>query len=396
MLYERRYVIMKRVLHVIPGYGGGIASFVGNLVAGINKEKLEMDVCGFNEYPYDYIQKFSEKNGKTYTLDNIRAGNIIKASRTYYNLVKNGKYDAVHIHFTDYRALYFSFFSRLAGTHRVIVHAHIANSENKNQILENIKQMFCRKITLLSATQLASCSKIASNFRFGCSKVEHNQVMHIPNSVNKEKYDYDIDNDKKYLLRRELGIDDDEIVIGHVGYFGYQKNHAFMLDIINALKKKNIKFKWIFIGDGEYFEKIKESAQEKSISDKILFLGRRDDVNTLFQIMDVSVLPSHFEGLPTVAIESQAAGTPIVVANTVSDEIEMNLNLVYWKSLKDNIDEWCNSILNAANQKKNNFCDAKKRFKKIDKLNFSSERVGELYFKFINNEISYYNLGDEI
>lgn len=76
------------------------------------------------------------------------------------------------------------------------------------------------------------------------------------------------------------------------------------------------------------------------IIERCRFLGRRNDVNKLFQLMDVSILPSHYEGLPTVAIESQAAGTPIVVSTAVTEEIDMGMGLVTRVSLDESMDVW--------------------------------------------------------
>lgn len=47
-----------------------------------------------------------------------------------------------------------------------------------------------------------------------------------------------------------------------------------------------------------------------SLENVVYFLGMRNDVPQLMQAMDVFLLPSHFEGLPVVGIEAQAAGLP--------------------------------------------------------------------------------------
>ena len=238
--------------------------------------------------------------------------------------------------------------SRLCGVHRVIVHAHIADQPNTSNPLVRIKYECFKFLTKAVATDYASCSKIASAFRFGQKCVDQRKIMHIPNSIDVSKYESEITESEKAALMKELDIEPNTMVLGNVGYFGYQKNHPFMINLIAKMKEENLNFVWIFVGAGRDFEFIQNQAKEMGIIERCRFLGRRNDVNKLFQLMDVSILPSHYEGLPTVAIESQAAGTPIVVSTAVTEEIDMGMGLVTRVSLDESMDVWIEAIKRAA------------------------------------------------
>ncbi len=382
-----------KVLHIMPGFGGGISSHVRNIIGGADPKKIMIDVAGFTGYPDFFRDEVEKKGGKTIELNNVRVNKIYKCISQYKKILLEGDYDAVHLHLTDVQAAYFSFLSRLYGIKRIIVHAHIADQPNTENPLVKLKYSLYRKLTICAATDLASCSKIASSFRFGQEYVDRKRIMHIPNSINVDKYGHEIGDTEKQNLKDSLDISDDALILGNVGYFGYQKNHPFMLELASEMKKRGIKFVWLFIGVGHDFEQIKKNAQEMDLLDSVRFLGRRNDVDKLFQIMDVSILPSHYEGLPTVAIESQAAGTPIVVSDTVTHEIDMGLGLVIRLSLIDSMDKWIEKIQESA-QRDRIPCET--RIKQIETLFFTASTAAKLYTEFIVGNIKYYNLGDKI
>lgn len=198
------------------------------------------------------------------------------------------------------------------GIKRKIVHAHIADQQGSEKALFKIRKKINQILTVSSATDLASCSKLSSEFRFGKKYVDENRVMHIPNSINATNYFEKISEDEIAKYREEFKIKEGQLIIGHVGFFGYQKNHPFMFKIARRLKERGVDFVWLFIGTGYNFDEYVHLAEIMGLGDCVRFLGRRNDVCALYKIMNVSVLASFFEGLPTVTIETQAAGTATV------------------------------------------------------------------------------------
>ena len=377
-----------RVLHIMPGFGGGISSHVRNIIRGIDSSKLVIDVVSFTDYPKDFVREVEMKGGKTYTLSNVRFKSILLNINEYKNIIRENKYDAVHMHLTDIQAVYFSVLSSLLGVKRKIVHAHIADVQKNNGFLFFINHTISRYLTVVSATDLASCSSMASEFRFGRKYVDHNKIMHIPNSIIPEKYFFKLSNEEKNKYYDELNIKEGQLVIGHVGFFGYQKNHPFIFKLAQYMKDK-YDCVWIFIGTGYNFEKYVELAKSMGITEYTRFLGRRDDVNKLYKIMNVTILPSFFEGLPTVTIETQAAGTATVISDTITEETDMGLNMIERISLNSNLDIWADAIIKSANKPLPNDME---RLQAIKSKNFTCETSANLYLKFLYGQISHYEL----
>lgn len=382
---------MIRVLHIMPSYGGGIGSFIVNIIRTLNAPDIVNDIASFTDYPDFYKAEFEKKGGHAITIKQIRLKRILSNIHEIRSVILQGNYDIVFLHATGISALWFSTWARTCGVKRVIVHSHQTNHNKNKGRLKKLKFAIYRHITVCVATQLSSCSKMASEFRFGKKSVDKHIVMHIPNSIDIAKYGVETTDERKMAIRRELGIQEDELFIGHIGRFDPQKNHPFMLSLIKQLKQDGVKFKWVFIGAGAECERIKTMAHEMGIDDHTVFAGRRNDIADVFMTMDVSVLPSKFEGLPTVAIECQAAGTPMVLSDTITHECDMGLNILAFISLDDGVSIWTETILRLANIK---HIESHKRIINIRERKFDSKNSSKLYEDFIRGEISSYNFED--
>ena len=147
-------------------------------------------------------------------------------------------------------------------------------------------------------------------------------------------------------------------------------------------------FIWVFVGDGEDFNIIKSLVHKKNLDDYVVFLGRRQDIAVLLKIMDVFVLPSKYEGFPTVAIESQAASTQTLLSDTITREVDLDLNLIEYISTKD-IDKWVNRILE---YRYSVIIDKKIRYAKLNEKMLTNKASSVLYKSFIGGEITSYKM----
>lgn len=77
----------------------------------------------------------------------------------------------------------------------------------------------------------------------------------------------------------------------------------------------------VLIGTGRLEPAVRAQAQELGIADHILFAGLQSNVADWYQLMDLFVMPSRFEGLPVVGIEAQAAGLGCVFSDAVPEEV---------------------------------------------------------------------------
>ena len=98
--------------------------------------------------------------------------------------------------------------------------------------------------------------------------------------------------------------------VAMVARFDRQKDHA---TLIEAFKDLNAKL--ILVGDGPSLNQTRQRVQQLGISDRVSFLGFRQDVAEILAQVQIYVLISHWEGLPCTIIEAMRAGLPVVASD---------------------------------------------------------------------------------
>lgn len=380
-----------RVLHIMSSFGGGISSFIRNKAKAVDSSKVVFDIATFNDYPAEFAEEIKAMGGNIYHIPNPKKEGVNNFNQAYTNILKNhGPYDLVHSHVGGYRAFSFYLLTKKAGIKRFVVHAHSSEPYyfNGKSFKAKLKTKFEQRLNRMAATDLVSCGKNPSAFYFGEHAVKNKEVMHIPNSIDLDKYMVHYSEAELKAKKEALNIPPDRYIVGHVGRVDRNKNHAFLLEIIKKMKEQQLPFYWIFIGTGVLLDAIKAQVEEENLGDYVQVLGRREDVQTLYPLMDVFVLPSFSEGLPTVCVEAQASGTPCVVSDTITDEIDMELGMVSFEALTDP-DGWIQAIEASVKKQIPSQSEIRQR---LTEKKFSNAASADLYEAFILGEMDHYEL----
>lgn len=128
-------------------------------------------------------------------------------------------------------------------------------------------------------------------------------------------------------LRASLDLPENVCVIGMFGSFKHQKNHPLLLKAAKLLVDHSVDFRLLFVGTtihegyettGEYSREVLGLVKSLGLEDRSVFVGAKTDVEHYYNLCDMTVLPSLFEGTPNVALESMASAVP-VIATDISD-----------------------------------------------------------------------------
>ena len=182
-----------------------------------------------------------------------------------------------------------------------------------------------------------ACSTEAGKWLF-----RNNKFTVIKNGINLENYRFNYETRKKY--RSMFKASDDTLILGHVGRFTYQKNHQYLIKVLKRYTEYNSNVILLLAGTGELEQEVRDLVNKLDLSQKVIFLGTREDINGLMQCMDVFLLPSYHEGLPVVGIEAQTAGLPCILSDNISKETKMTENVVFTPISDENVDAWCRNI----------------------------------------------------
>lgn len=140
------------------------------------------------------------------------------------------------------------------------------------------------------------------------------------NAINSDRFENFGVNSNEH--RQRLNIPLDATVIGSVGRLVPQKGYDILLEAFALLLKRKPNVYLVLIGDGFLRESLQELAISLQVDHRVIFTGSQSNIETLYPIMDIFISSSRWEGLPTVIMESMAAGTP-VIATDVSGSREL-------------------------------------------------------------------------
>lgn len=105
------------------------------------------------------------------------------------------------------------------------------------------------------------------------------------------------------------------------------KNHNYLIDIFEEIKRKNSNSILLLIGTGELLDDIKEKISKKGLNESVIIIPGTNNVNEFYQAMDVFVLPSLWEGFPVVGVEAQASGLKCFLSNNIDRSIKIVDNI---------------------------------------------------------------------
>ncbi|HBR15673.1 MAG TPA: hypothetical protein DD723_09095 [Candidatus Omnitrophica bacterium] len=113
-------------------------------------------------------------------------------------------------------------------------------------------------------------------------------------------------------LKKEIGIEEHDVVVMHVANFKLVKGHTYLLQAVARLVSQFPSLKLVLIGEDEFSGALEREAEALMIRNHVLFLGKRNDVSWLLDGADVCVLPSLSEGMSNAILEYMLAGKPVV------------------------------------------------------------------------------------
>ena len=288
---------MKRVLVFgMTENPGGVESVIMNYYRHINHEKVQFDfLCNCPNIAYE--KEIKALGGKVYKIT-ARKNNYVKFKKELRDFMKNNaaRYSVLWVNLCSLVNIDYLIEAKKNGIQKRIIHCH--NSENDAGKIKGLVHAINKKRIDHFATDFWSCSEDASSWFFSEKILAGEKYKVIPNAIDVRKFERN--NTVRYEVREEMGLKGKK-VIGHVGRFHFQKNHKFLISVFTELIKKDDNYQLILVGQGELETEIKELVEKKGITDKVTFCGVRNDLDRLYQAMDIFVLPSVFEGLAVVA-----------------------------------------------------------------------------------------------
>lgn len=321
---------IKVVHFVLSESYGGIESFLYEMYKRNDDDNLEMEfvAVGYDNAVADRFRKIGAvvQNVSKRDKFNEYKSDIKKLITTYKRECSKTQI-IMHFHKNSAADMAAIKIAKSNGF-RIIVHSH--NTAPSTGYFTKVLHLLNRSRLNQCADYKVACSKVAADWMFG----KAHDVKIIYNGIDTKRF-FKCDC-KRNQVRQELGIPKDSTVIINIGRFTKQKNQNWLIDMMVYAKEKNIYL--ILVGDGELREPCQKEVKEKNITEKVRFLGQRQDIPDLLNASDIFIMPSLYEGYPISALEAQACGLKVMLSDTISKEVDVTGD-VMWFSLKEGYDK---------------------------------------------------------
>ena len=302
-----------RLLHVVgDSRFGGAASIILRLGQVAQAEGWQVDILTTDPV---FQQAVRQHGLGLVNLDVIRReirpvwdlGGLVRLSR----FLRREPYQIVHTH-TSKAGFVGRLAARLAGVPVIVHTAHgfafhedsPAHVRRFYSTLERLASRWCDRIVSVSEFHRAWAIELGM-----CSP---RQIMAIPNGIA------DVGRNREVglaELRREMGAEDGDLVILSMARLAADKGLEYLIEAAAMLPHTERRIQIVIAGDGPERDRLEQLASHLGVTDRVRFLGFREDVGDLLAASDLVVLPSLREGLSIALLEAMAAGKPIIATS---------------------------------------------------------------------------------
>jgi len=311
----------------------GRMSVVMNIYRKIDRNKVQFDFL-VTDYGYEnYYDEITRLGGNVYFLPCEKLS-LKEIKKTFFKVLNLRKYDYVHYHALSKWGECISYAKRL--NINVIVHSHA--TKMSDTFIKSIRNRLFSLNTLSCADKRVAVSPEAGRELFLWEK-----FTYIPNMIDYDKFKYS--NITRNKIREKYNFSNDDKVIGIVGRISKQKNQKFALAVMRQLIKENKNYKLLVIGDYDdkgkkYFQMLKSLIRKYGLERNVIFTGIVLNVWEYYSSLDLLWIPSLYEGMPTVAIEAEANGVPIILSSQITKSLKINGNVSYLKVNNCSLGSW--------------------------------------------------------
>lgn len=274
-----------------------------------HKYDISFDYMYWDDDLVDYSKEIEAWGGQLIKINKP----TIKAYKVFKEEINqiSKEYDIMHIH-ELYLIRFIDNVLRINNC-KIVAHAH--TTEFSDKLLGKVRnKILCMGLKDRVDIQVAS-SLSAGELYFTKKFIDVGEIL--PNILTIT--DYSFNDEIRIKYRKQMKLENKTVIL-HVGRFNDQKNHDKLINIFNEYLKLDDKAILLTVGEGPLKNKYKEYVREQELSDNILFLDTRSDINKIMMASDIFLFPSLFEGLGIALVEAQYTGLYCICSDIIPEE----------------------------------------------------------------------------
>ncbi len=118
-------------------------------------------------------------------------------------------------------------------------------------------------------------------------------------------------------LKRELGLDEDVLLLGFFGRFMAQKGFRLLVDAVGEVRERGVDAQVACFGWGGFIREDQQGLRLRGLGDRFHFLPHTDAMAAALRGVDAVVMPSRWEACPLLPMEAMVAGVPLVASDCI-------------------------------------------------------------------------------
>ncbi|MFD2935337.1 glycosyltransferase [Spirosoma flavum] len=328
------------VLQVIHGEAfGGVESWLIHILPLLlTAVKVKILICDKHIHPV--LRHTFEQHRIAYLHLPITAHVLDYNRQLFRNRAFFDDIDCVHCH-VYFKSVWPLPFFKVLRKH-VILHNHAAATAHIKTRRYRLVFGVLKQVLNLGADTKIAVSEQSYRDLFGRKTPRHGMM---PCGV----CDNPTDEFLTHCSQRQQRKPTNRITLLHIGRF-YEsamfedaKNQEFIVAILAVLKRMQVDFDMLFVGEGDN-KAIRHRIEQLGFSEHVQFVAYTADKLHVFAKADVFLFPSRHEGYGMSLVEAQLAGCPCCVSDAIPDEAIFTDNVTRL-SLSDSAETWAAAVL---------------------------------------------------
>ncbi len=311
-----------KILYGIEASGGGAFKHVTYLATKLPKQQFSVTVL-YSTLRRENIDKELEvlaENGieliPLTVKQNISPIADIKTIFKIVKLISNRKFDIIHAHSSKAGMLF-----RLAGVFfpkkPVYYTPHCFHFQSKIGVEKYLSICYEAIMTIITKKIIVSTGEYHEALAYKIIPKQKFEV--INNAVSFEDYKLETEVD---VIRKTFKIPKSaKFLVGGIGRLEPQKDWYTFIQAASIIVEKKPDILFLIVGEGALEQELKQIVETYNLNNNIVFTGYIKDIYKVYNIIDVLLSTSLWEGLPYVVLEAAMYNTPVVATNILSNQL---------------------------------------------------------------------------
>lgn len=294
-----------KIMHLVLSMGhGGLERIVNQLASKTPKDTFEILICCLDRGGY-FLDDLPDYSVTKVVFSRRRRPLDFSLLFKLIWLLRSERVQVIHSHSGC------SFYAAIAG--RLGKVKGIIHTDHGRLVPDRNGLILEDRIASMLINAYVSVSNELTAYLRNRVKIHKDRLSTVINGVDTQ-YFKSFSNIQVKEAKNALNIEEDSQIIGTVCRLDPVKNLVFMIRALEGLLKKRKKAKLLIVGEGPDREAIEDIIGTLELNEKVLLLGKRNDVERILPIFDIFLLTSLSEGTSVTILEAMACERPVIAS----------------------------------------------------------------------------------